>query len=180
MRIIGGAFAAVIAACGVATAQAPNLDAMDIVLKSVPDGPVAKVNGRLIDRADFTRLYQGELLAVMRRASADQLPDAARAQLGLRCVGLLVERELLHDEAIKRGVTVPREHIEKAWQAQLEQTQKVVKEREGKDLTEQDVLTRLGFTAREEVYTSLERALITEKLRATIIRESDIQIDKVI
>jgi parvulin-like peptidyl-prolyl isomerase len=87
-----------------------------------------------------------------------------------------MERELLFDEAVRRGITVPREHIDKAWQAQLAQTQNVVKEREGKDLTEDDVLARLGFSSREEVLQNLERALITEKLRATIIRESDIKV----
>lgn len=166
-------------ACGAgfpAAAQAPDLDKMDVVLKSVPDGPVAKVNGRLVERDDFVRLYQAELLGLMRDNQMPDAPDTLRAQLGLRCVGLLIERELLYDEARKRKITVPADHIEKAWLAQVAQTQKVVKERENKDLTEADVLRRLGFSKREEVFASLERALVTEKMRATVVRESDLKI----
>ncbi len=159
-------------------AQAPNLDAMDIVLKSVPDGPVAKVSGRLLSRVAYIRLYQAELAAVMRQNKTTDVPDAARAQLGLRCMGLLIERELLYDEAMRRGVTVPAEHVEKAWQAQLAQTQQMIKERENKDMTEAEVLALLGFTNRDEVFANISRALVTEKMRATVIRESDIKIDE--
>jgi len=170
------AFCVCMAISALVRAQAPNLDAMDVVLKSVPDGPVAKVNGRLIDRSAFTRLYQAELMAVVRQNNLSEAPDGLRAEIGLRCMGLLIERELLFDEAIKKKVTVPAEHVEKAWQAQLMQTQKSVKEREGKDLTEADVLARLGFTNRDQVLANLERALITEKYRATVIREKEITV----
>lgn len=175
-RTFFGAFLIAMGMGVAAAAQAPNLDAMDVVLKSVPDGPVAKVNGRLVDSNAFKQIYQAELLSVMRQTQSAEVPDPARAQLGLRCVGLLIERELLHDEAIKRNITVPIENVEKAWQAQLAQTQKAIKERENVDLDEGQVLARLGFSDRKEVLASLERALITEKLRATIIRESEIKV----
>ncbi len=176
LKRLGCAFAIALGVCTASAAQAPDLDAMDIVLKSVPDGPAAKVNGRLIDGNVFKQMYRAELVSLMRQNPGLELTDPMRAELGLRCLSLLVERELLYDEAVKRKVDVPADHIEKAWQAQLAQTQKVIKEREGKDLTEDEVLARLGFNKRDEVFASLERALVTEKLRATIIREADVKV----
>jgi len=41
--------------------QAPELERMDIVLKAVPNGPVARVNGAMIDAEEFKDLYIGEL-----------------------------------------------------------------------------------------------------------------------
>lgn len=167
---------AVLGFCGFAAAQAPPLGQMDIVQKSVPDGPVAKVGSHIIDREEFIRFYDNELEHIMAVNKKDDLPDGARAELALRCVGLLIERQLLYDEARKRKVTVPAENMEKAWQAQLAQTQKLIKAKEGKDVTEQDVLTRIGYTKREEVLADLERALVTEKMRGIVMREAGITV----
>ncbi|HIJ74078.1 MAG TPA: hypothetical protein HPP83_08245, partial [Candidatus Hydrogenedentes bacterium] len=44
-----------------ASGQAPDLANMDLVQKSVPDGPVAKVNGVNIGAEEFKALYKGEI-----------------------------------------------------------------------------------------------------------------------
>ncbi len=173
-RLLAGA----IFCCGLAAAQAPDLSQMDIVLKSVPDGPVAKVGDHIIDRAEFVRFYKNELQRVLAANKTDKAPDGARAELALRCVGLMIERQLLHDEAIRRKVTVPAENMEKAWQAQLAQTQKYIKAKEGKDVSEKDVLSQLGYARREEVLADLETALVTEKMRGIVMREAGITVSE--
>lgn len=157
-------------------AQAPDLDRMDIVEKSVPDGPVANVNGRTIERIDFIRFYHNELMRVMGENAGQDVPDGARAQLALWCVGTLVERELLYDEAQRRGITVEPDRVEKAWDAQLSQMKESLKEREGKPADEQEILKRMGYGKREDVLADLRRALVTEKMRATIIREKGVSV----
>ena len=87
--------------------QAPVLERMDIVLKSLPDGPVARVEGTSIGRQEFARLYEAELQRVSREGGLQDLPDEARAQLAMSALRMLVERALLYNEAIDRELTVP-------------------------------------------------------------------------
>ena len=65
MKHLAYIFLAAAVFCGFAAAQAPPLSQMDIVLKSVPDGPVAKVGDHVIDRVEFIRFYENELQRVM-------------------------------------------------------------------------------------------------------------------
>ena len=66
MRLWFVAAVLVAVVCGVpAAGQAPDLDNMDLVLKSVPDGPVARVKGVSVSRGDFVRFYQMEVGAAM-------------------------------------------------------------------------------------------------------------------
>ena len=159
-----------------AIAQAPDLEAMDIVLRSVPDGPVAKVEGANIERSQFIRFYQEELTRVLREQNAHDIPDTVKVQLARLCLTTLVERELLYREALRRELTVPEESVQKAWAAQLAQIRQATAAREGRDLSEEDILARLGYAARDEILADLRRALITEKMRATVIHESGLSI----
>jgi parvulin-like peptidyl-prolyl isomerase len=164
------------ALAGMASAQAPDLSKMDIVMKSVPDGPVARIGDYVIERAEFLRFYENELRGIMMTKKTNDIPDGARAELALRCIGLIIERELLYSEAVKRNVTVPADTVEKAWQAQLAQTQKLIESKEGKTLSEAEVLARVGYGKREEVLVDLEHMLITEKMRGIVLRESNITV----
>jgi peptidyl-prolyl cis-trans isomerase SurA len=174
-RLVAASLAAAVLS-GLAAAQAPDLSRMDIVLKSVPDGPVAKVGAHVISREEFVRFYENELRRVMLDNKTNEVPDGARAQLALRCVGLMIEGRLLYDEALRRKVTVPAEDVEKEWLAKLAQTQKIILAREKKQLPEADVLSRLGYARREDVLDDIKRALITEKMRETVVRESGVTI----
>jgi len=168
--------AAAFAVCAGALAQAPDLSKMDIVMKSVPDGPVARIGDYVIQREEFIRFYENELRNIMMAKKTNEVPDGARAELALRCIGLIIERELLYSEALRRKVTVPAETVEKAWQAQLAQTQKLIQSKEGKDLSEAEILTRIGYTKREQVLADLDRVLVTEKMRGIVMRESNISV----
>lgn len=176
MRRLFGVAVALLAVCGGASAQAPDLSKMDIVMKSVPDGPVARIGDYVIQRDEFIRFYENELRNIMMVRKSNEVPDGARAELALRCIGLIIERELLYSEAMSRKLTVPADTVEKAWQAQLAQTQKLVQSREGKDISEAEVLTRMGYAKKDEVLADLERVMITEKMRGIVLRESNITV----
>lgn len=167
---------AVLAAVG-AFAQAPDLEKMDVVMKSLPDGPVAKVQGKNIEKNEFVRLYNAELDLVERRRGTNDLPDTARAELAMVVLRTLVEHSLLYNEALKRELTVSEDSVLKAWDAQLAKFQQELFRREGTEFSEDEILAKLGYSKREQVLANIERALLTEKMRATIIRESDVSID---
>ncbi|MDP7640673.1 MAG: hypothetical protein QGG73_13345, partial [Candidatus Hydrogenedentes bacterium] len=46
------------------SAQAPDLTKMDVVLRSVPDGPIARVNGVSITATVFIKLYSDRLAKI--------------------------------------------------------------------------------------------------------------------
>ncbi len=172
VSISAGLFIAV-AAC----AQAPDLERMDIVLKSMPDGPLAKVGDKNIGRAEFVRLYSSELDRIARSGGPRDLPNVDRARLAMEVLRVLVERTLLYDDAIRRKITVPKESVEKAWDAQLAQLQQQLMQKDGREYSEDDVLSEMGYSERGEVLADLRRALITDKMRATVIREGELAID---
>ena len=149
---------------------------MDIVLKSVPDGPVAKVQGTNIDGSAFVQLYRQELARAIRLRESRELPDEARAQLAMLVLGTLVEREVLYKEALDRELVLTEESVLRAWDAQQAQLREALSTTDGTEVSEEDILARLGFTEREEVLTQIRRAMLTEKMRATVIRESEVSI----
>ncbi len=157
-------------------AQAPDLEKMDVVLKSLPDGPVAKVQGRNIGKQEFIRLYRAEFDRVIRESGTSEVPTEVRAQLAMAVLRTLVERALLYNEARDRELTVPEERVLKAWEAQFTELAQAFSQKEGQEFTEEEILARLGYSERSQVLSELERALLTEKMRATIIRESEVSI----
>lgn len=167
---------AILAVAG-AYAQAPDLEKMDVVLKSLPDGPVAKVQGKNIEKQEFVRLYEAELERISRGRGSNDIPDISRAELAMMVLRTLVERGLLYNEAIERELTVPEESVLKAWDAQLTQLQQGLSRKEGREFSEDEILAKLGYSEREQVLADIERALLTQKMRATIIRESAVSID---
>ena len=159
-----------------AFAQAPDLENMDVVLKSIPDGPVAKVQGTNIESADFVRLYRMELGRVMRENRSNEIPDVARVQLAMLALGALVERELLYNEAVETGLIVSEESVLKAWEAQQAQVRQSLAGEGGPELSESDIFSKLGYADRSQVIADMDRALLTEKMRGMVIRESGIAI----
>ena len=80
--------------CTFAVAQAPDLSKMDIVLKSVPDGAVAKIGSHVISRDEFVRFYKNELRRIMAESRSNDMPDADRARLA-HMIGELRDRSWL-------------------------------------------------------------------------------------
>lgn len=162
-----------------APAQAPDLDHMDLVLRSVPDGPVARVSDTPIPRRDFLDLYKSELARVSRRQGSSQaVPEGARVQLALWCVGTLIEHELLHQIALERGLSVPASDIEARWQREFKQMRLKISPTSTKPLSEAQVLDELGYASREEVVAKVERSMLVQKAREQIITEGSIEISE--
>lgn len=160
-----------------AHAQAPRLEEMDLVEKSVPDGPVARVNGVSIRKVDFLRLYYAER-ARAEAVSGKEVPDGERVVLAMWCIGTLIEDELLHQEAKKRKLTTDRAQIEAQWAREFEQIRRVMTEREKRDLGDAEILGNLGYSSREEVLTELERADLIAQMKNLIIKESGLDISE--
>jgi peptidyl-prolyl cis-trans isomerase C len=172
---------AVIIACAfvwgasVSFAQAPKLEDLDIVLKSTPDGPVASVNGVMVPKGEFVALYRNETEMAKRRMGVSELSDVDRLRRGMSCVMMLVQRELLLQEARRRKVQIQSDDLERAWKTELENLQKKLSGTGGKVLTEQEILKEAG-ASREQALKDLESALIIEKTRAEIIQEAGLKI----
>ncbi|MBI5092157.1 MAG: peptidylprolyl isomerase [Candidatus Hydrogenedentes bacterium] len=161
-------------AAGLAGAQAPNLEQMDIVLKTVPDGPIAKVNGAVIPRTDFTDLYRSELKRqeAMKRSP---LTDRERLELGVHCLGMIVENEIVYQEALKRKLKVSDEDVAKGWQAEV----KLIQNQLGKDATtapSEDELLKMAGVSKESAMEEVKKAQLIEKARAEIAKEKGVSV----
>lgn len=154
-------------------AQAPDLESMDLVLKSVPDGPVAKVSAVSIGREAFIQLYRAELARVTQLTGKD-VPDGGKVKLAMWCIGTLIEQELLYQEAVRRQITLPAGVAEQAWKEQFEQIRQRLSREGKKEIGEARVLANLGFESRQDMLGKLERGLLIEKMRATVIRDSGV------
>jgi len=158
-----------------AFAQAVDLTKLDLVLRSVPDGPVAKVNGVNISKEDFVALYKAEVASLTARAQ-QQVPDSIRLQTGVRCVGLLIEREILRQEATARKITVSDDELQKRWTAYSEHLQKAMSGKKAAgQVTEADVLKNAG-TTKEAALKELRETLTIEKMREQIAKDAKVTV----
>lgn len=154
-----------------AYAQAPNLEAMDIVTRSVPDGPVARVGKESIEKIDFIALYETELARFAARNSEESVSDGNRVRLALMCVNILVEHELLHQYGLAQKVTVPQEKVTEQAEKQLEAMRSALSEELGKEVSNADIFERLGYASHAEVDAEVERAMVISKVRDQIVRD---------
>lgn len=156
-------------------AQAPDLSRMDLVLKSVPDGPVAMVRGVAISADEFKDLYVGEVVRWAQLRSGEQLTDALRVKIALNSLRLLIEREILRQEAVARKLTVTPGEVEAAWKRHLEQLQKQFAQSGTEPLSEAEVLKRAS-TTREKALAELRKALLANAMREQIVKEKAVTV----
>jgi hypothetical protein len=167
------------AGCGIllsgvfALAQAPDLRKLDVVMRSVPDGPVARVNNTTISREEFIAFYQNDLAAAMSGLHTSAIPDRIRVQAGIHALGALLQRELLYQEAAKRKLTVTDDEVEKHWAADLDRLKKGLPGPQDKDLPENEILTRAGLN-RNEALAALRKVLLVNKVREQIAGEQQV------
>ena len=152
-------------------AQAPNLEAMDIVTKSIPDGPVARVGKVNVEKIDFILLYRSELNRFAQNKPGTTLSDEDRVRIAQFCVNILVEQELLHQDALSNKVTVSQADVKKQADAQYKRLQKGFSNTAGREVTEKEILERLGYTDRSEINEELERGMLIATMRKHIIEE---------
>jgi peptidyl-prolyl cis-trans isomerase C len=83
--------------------------------KEVSDSIVATVNGAAISRGEFDRemIRVRQQLTISRR----RLNDSKRAEMKKRVLESLIDRELLYQESLKRGIKVEDEAVNKLYAA---------------------------------------------------------------
>lgn len=160
-----------------AAAQAPPLDAMDFVLKSVPDGPVARVRGQSIPAQEFVNLYQAQISALALQGGEQAVTDRVRLETALSCLSALVQRAILLQEAEQREIQVEPETLDEAWQAEIERLRQSLEHAGEKNLSESAMLEAAGFT-RERARAELRNDLLVLEMRARIAEEQDVHVTK--
>ena len=148
-------------------AQPPDLASLDIVERSMPAGPVALVEGEPVSRDRFHALYQEQLAMLSQARGGGAIDDGTRVKVGLAVLGELVQREILAQEAVRRGVRVTDAEVTQAYQQQLKNIQQEAQQAGGAVPNEQEVLQRIGKT-REESTEEIRKALLTERVARDI------------
>jgi len=180
LRFVWGYALVAVLWAAAAAAQAPDLSNQDIVLRAVPDGPVASVNGQTVSAQAFIEQYRRDLEQV--EARLGKADDATRVQLGLQTLGRLIEDIVLLDEAGRRKLEVPAAELDEAWQKELKILEEQTK-KEGQPLSSEAELLKRAGTTRDAARAELRRAMLVERMRDRIAEEkgvkvSDAEVDK--
>jgi parvulin-like peptidyl-prolyl isomerase len=171
--VVVGAVAVVLTLGSGGQAFAANEE--DLVLDCVPDGPVALVNGHAIDAQLFVETYSGELSHLKQRRPDTEVTSQMRVALAFRSLRVLIDREILLQEAAKRKLSVPDQEVEDGWQKELKKLGRSLSGDKDKPLTEAEVLKSAGAT-REEALAQLREAMLVSKVRDAIIAEKKITV----
>ena len=155
---------------GFLAAQAPDLAKLDIVERSVPDGPVALVDGTAIDGSDFVREYRRHLHNVMNMVQDPDLNDQFRVRAGLTILGDMIRSEILLKEAQRRKITVSDADVQAEYKKKMDFFSKRLEQEINAVPTEEQVLQKAGQT-REEALASIRNQRLVEKISDTIAEE---------
>lgn len=154
-------------------AQAPDLASMDIVLKSIPDGPAAMVNGVNIGRQDFINLYQAELKRLSVQNGGGTIQDGERIKVAIESLRVLLRAETLHQEALRRSIEIPEGQIEEEWVTELERLRRNLAGQGGSQLSEDEVLALIGVENRGQAFAQIERMMLIDAISDLIVAESE-------
>ena len=175
MKVIRNAMAAVVAVstCLAAWAQAPNLEGWTWCWTSCRSRRAGEQPAHSSE--DFVELYKGELNRYQQLRPEDTISDAFRIGLALRCMRILIEKEVLLQEAEKRKVTLTEEFVQEQWAKEVELLGKQLSGGRSEPLSEDEILKQAGAT-REEAIAQLRKALLVEKMREIIAKESGVTV----
>ena len=156
-----------------AVAQAPDIDSMDIVTRSVPDGPVALVGKNTVDRIDFVLLYQANLARYAARTEKEvaEVSELDRVRVGFECMTELIEQELLYQHALSQNIKVDKELVKQRAQQQFDSVKQGLSESAGKEVSDAEVIQRLSYNSRQDIDAEIERSMIIAKMRETIVKD---------
>ncbi|MFM1920888.1 MAG: hypothetical protein RLZZ303_2522 [Candidatus Hydrogenedentota bacterium] len=162
-------FALALMLAAAAHAQAPDLSKLDLVERSVPNGPVAMVDGVPISNVDYLNLYRGQLMQLAALAGPERITEENRVQAGIECLRQIVRERILLNEAAKRGITVSQSEAEAEYAKMLADTQAEIQENTGKPVSEAEFLEKLGRT-REQVVAKTREDMVLERVRAALLQ----------
>lgn len=153
-------------------AQAPDLQSMDIVTRSIPDGPIARVGKTNIQKIDFILLYQSELNSYLEQNSDKELNDGNRVRIALLCINILLEQELLYQESVAKKVSVDDAEVKRRADVQFNRLKEGFVQQAGRDVTEAEILDRLGFEKRSDINFEIRRSMLVSTMRNQILIEN--------
>ncbi len=156
-------------------AQAPDLARMDIVERSVPDGPVALVLGTPISREEFLSRYRIELLEYAATTGQKDPSDEERVRIAVRCLTNLAEREILYQEALKRKYTVSEEEVKQAIDEYIKSIQEEVRSAGKTPPTVEEILKARGDTM-DTFREKTRKNLLLNKLKQALANENKISV----
>ncbi|MGC9053366.1 MAG: peptidylprolyl isomerase [Candidatus Hydrogenedens sp.] len=156
-------------------AQAPDLSRMDIVEKSVPDGPVALVFGTPISKEEFLMRYHLELLEYVAGTGQKDVKDEDRIRIAIRCITNLAQREILYQESLKRKYSVTEDEVKKAVDEQIKEIQEDTKKAGKNPPSMEDILKAKGETI-ESFRERTRKNLILKKMRQALVNENKITV----
>jgi parvulin-like peptidyl-prolyl isomerase len=158
-----------------APAQAPDLSTLDIVERSLPDGPVALVDGSPVPRDEFLFLYQAQLGAVALQTRTRNLPDSARVKTALRCLADLVQREVLYQEGLRRGIKVSDADVRAEFDKRIKGLQDQARKHDAQVPSEAEILSRTG-ESREAAFSDIRRSMTIRRTREAIAKDKKIAV----
>lgn len=159
-----------VGAMPMAFGQPPNLDELDIVLKSIHNGPIAQVNGVDIPKSEFVELYNARIAAETRAGGS--VPEVDRVRLGIYCLGQVIQREILWQEAQRRKLKVDEAQVKTVLDRTLEGLSQANPDRK---MSQDDVLALAG-TSRDEALSEVRKGLLIEKAREVISKENGVSV----
>ena len=186
MKFFVGVFCVLVLALTIALpvcGQAPDLTRLDIVERSVPDGPVAFVGGRAISSNAYLELYRARLMELQltkraRLVSEGQtlgpevsISNDERARLGVLCFREFIEHELLLLEAEERGLRVATTELDSAYTEQIETIRSRRAGTGQTEISEAQILEATGQTL-EQVRERLGKGILVSKAREAIVNDS--------
>ncbi len=157
------------------SAQAPDLSKMDIVEKSVPDGPIAFVLGTPISKEEFLRRYHLELLEYMALTGEKDIKDEERVRIAIRCATNLAQREILYQEGLKRKFSATEEEVKKAMDEQIKDFQEETRSAGKTPPSVEDFLKIRGDTM-ESFRDRTRKNIILNKMKQALIKEYKITV----
>ncbi len=162
-------------ASAAAFGQAPDLASMDIVQRSVPDGPVAIVRGTPIERDAYLAYYENELITLAQMTERTEFADSDRVKIALGCLAKMVQREILYQEAVKRKLTVPDQKVQEAYEHDLSVLRQRFERKDGQPMTDDDIV-RITGQPLDQIRDAVRRSLLIDAVFDQIAKEQNITV----
>ncbi|MBI2425020.1 MAG: peptidylprolyl isomerase [Candidatus Hydrogenedentes bacterium] len=176
MRLVA-LFTVLFAWAPLSLAQAPDLAGMDVVERSLPDGPVALVLGDAIEKDRYLALYHTELAAARMAGGDAEIPEEARVRIGIGCVTELIQRQILLQEAAKRKLSMSDAEVEAEFKEHMDRMKEDFKRRGQSEATEAEILERVHQT-RADALAELRELTLVSRVRDALVKDNNVQISE--
>jgi parvulin-like peptidyl-prolyl isomerase len=150
----------------VAPAQVPDLATLDLIERATPAGPVALVDGQPISQEEFLFLYRTQIRAAAKQMGEGAVSDRVRTHAAIGVIRELSQREILHQEALRRGYTIPAKELDAALEQRKKAMQADLQKAGEVPMSSEDLARFEG----EALRARLERGLLIKKVREELAK----------